>query len=150
MILNNTITIPSINCTTDYSTFKFHPLNRPVNETHVKSLIESMKQDYLFTLITVNEKNEICDGQHRYYAIRELNLPLFYVVIPGVYQLNSAGQQLPFSSKPHIFFWVGNRYCYNDNNKTSGSQWWLFGGIAVHKASESFDHDIWKEEHDKH
>ncbi len=26
-----------------------------------------------------------------------------YVVIPGVYQLNSAGQQLPFSSKPHIF-----------------------------------------------
>jgi hypothetical protein len=42
-----------------------------------------MKQDYLFTLITVNEKNEICDGQHRYYAIRELNLPLFYVVING-------------------------------------------------------------------
>ena len=55
-----------------------------------------------------------------------------YVVIPGVYQLNSAGQQLPFSSKPHIFFWVGNRYCYNDNNKTSGSQWWLLSGATAY------------------
>ena len=28
--------------------------------------------------------------------------------------------------------------------------WWLFGGIAVYKASETLDKDIWKEEHDKH
>jgi len=28
--------------------------------------------------------------------------------------------------------------------------WWLFGGIAVHKASETLDNDLWKEEHDKH
>ena len=83
MNISQTITIPSINCTTDYFIFKFHPSNRPVNEPHVKSLKESMKQHYLFTLITVNEKNEICDGQHRFLAIKELNLPMFYVVIPG-------------------------------------------------------------------
>lgn len=55
-----------------------------------------------------------------------------YVIIPGVYQLNSQQQQLPFSSKPHIFFWVGNRYAYTDNNKSSGSQWWLLSGATAY------------------
>lgn len=27
--------------------------------------------------------------------------------------------------------------------------WWLFGGIAVHRASESFDLDMWKMDNDK-
>jgi len=27
--------------------------------------------------------------------------------------------------------------------------WWLFGGIAVHKASEIYDNYKWKEDHDK-
>jgi len=27
--------------------------------------------------------------------------------------------------------------------------WWLFGGISVHKASETFDLDMWKLENDK-
>jgi hypothetical protein len=42
-----------------------------------------MKQEYLFTVITVNEKNEICDGQHRFLAIKELKLPMLYVVMNG-------------------------------------------------------------------
>lgn len=83
MNINQTITVPSINCTTDYFLFKFHKSNRPVNESHVKNLVDSMKQEFLFTVITVNEKNEICDGQHRFLAIKELKLPLFYVVMNG-------------------------------------------------------------------
>lgn len=27
--------------------------------------------------------------------------------------------------------------------------WWLFGGVAVHKASELYDLDIWKKDNDK-
>lgn len=27
--------------------------------------------------------------------------------------------------------------------------WWLFGGVAVHKASELYDLDIWKRDNDK-
>ena len=53
-----------------------------------------------------------------------------YVIIPGVYQFNAQRQQLPFASKPHIFFWVGNRYAYTDNSKSSGSQWWLLSGAT--------------------
>ncbi len=83
MFTYQTISVPSINCVTDYDLFKFHKSNRPVNESHVKNLIESMKKEYLFTVITVNEKNEICDGQHRYLAIKELKLPMFYVVMDG-------------------------------------------------------------------
>jgi hypothetical protein len=83
MITIQTITAPAINLTTDYFLFKFHKSNRPINESHVKNLVESMKKEYLFTVITVNEKNEICDGQHRFLAIKELKLPMFYVVMEG-------------------------------------------------------------------
>ena len=83
MYTNQTISIPSINCTTDYFLFKFHKSNRPINENHVKNLIESKKEQYLFTVITINEKNEICDGQHRFLAIKELKLPMYYVVMNG-------------------------------------------------------------------
>jgi hypothetical protein len=82
MNYNQTINAPTIQQTTDYI-FKLHPSNRPINDLHVKSLIKSMKENYLFTLITVNDKYEICDGQHRYEAIKQLNLPLNFVIIPG-------------------------------------------------------------------
>ena len=54
-----------------------------------------------------------------------------YVIIPAVYELNAAGQQLPYSTKPHLFFWVGNRYCYTDTNRTAGSNWWLLSGATA-------------------
>jgi hypothetical protein len=42
-----------------------------------------MSENYLFTIIIVNENYEIIDGQHRFDVIQELNLPLNYVVCKG-------------------------------------------------------------------
>jgi hypothetical protein len=72
-----------IHFTYDYDQFKFIKGNRNVKQSHVKSLIESMKIEYLKIPIDVNEKMEIIDGQHRYMAIKELQLPLFYIVRHG-------------------------------------------------------------------
>lgn len=52
-----------------------------------------------------------------------------YVIIPQMYR-NINGQQLPYASKPHIFFWTGNRYCYKDINKTQETQWYVLSGAT--------------------
>lgn len=57
--------------------------NRNVNPLHLSRLKDSMKKNHLFTIITVNEKFEIIDGQHRYNACKDLNLPINYVIVPG-------------------------------------------------------------------
>jgi hypothetical protein len=69
--------------TYDYSLFKPVDGNRNKNLMHINRLKKSMSQNYLFTVITVNERYEIIDGQHRFDVIQELELPLRYVVCNG-------------------------------------------------------------------
>jgi hypothetical protein len=66
--------------TRDYSIFKIHPLNRDINENHVKALIKSMEVRIAFTFITCNAKMEIIDGQHRFEALKRLGEPINYIV----------------------------------------------------------------------
>lgn len=73
--------------TNDYSKFKSIDGNRNKNLLHIKRLKESIQKIYLFTIIIVNEKFEIIDGQHRFDVICELGLPVNYIVCPG-YGLN--------------------------------------------------------------
>ncbi len=73
--------------TFDYGKFKNIGGNRTKNLSHINRLKESMSENYLFTVILVNEKFEIIDGQHRFHVIQELGLPLYYVVKEG-YSLN--------------------------------------------------------------
>lgn len=77
----------SVHTTTDY--FLFKPLggNRSLNKIHLKRLKDSIAKNYLFTFILVNENYQIIDGQHRFECIKELGLPLNYVVCKG-YGLN--------------------------------------------------------------
>lgn len=72
-----------VHTTTDY--FMFKPLdgNRTKNLLHINRLKKSMAEQYLFTVIVVNEKYEIIDGQHRFDVISELKLPLHYVICNG-------------------------------------------------------------------
>jgi len=42
-----------------------------------------MHNNHLFSPILVNEKMEIIDGQHRFNACRDLNLPVYYTVVKG-------------------------------------------------------------------
>lgn len=67
--------------TNDYSMFKTLEGNRVVNRLHVERLKNSFKESYLISPITVNEKYEIIDGQHRYNAAKSLNLPIYFMIV---------------------------------------------------------------------
>lgn len=72
-----------VHTTTDYFMFKPIDGNRNKNLLHINRLKKSMQHNFLFTVITVNENYEIIDGQHRFDVIKELELPLNYIVCKG-------------------------------------------------------------------
>lgn len=83
-----------VHTTEDYFLFKSIEGNRNLNLLHLNRLRKSMSEKYLFTTILVNENYEIIDGQHRFEIIRELGLPLHYIVcenygLPEVHILNA-------------------------------------------------------------
>jgi hypothetical protein len=84
---NEPMDFNQVHTTTDYFLFKPIDGNRNKNLLHINRLKKSIKENYLFTIITVNEKYQIIDGQHRFDVIKELALPLHYVVCTG-YGLN--------------------------------------------------------------
>jgi disulfide oxidoreductase YuzD len=70
--------------TNEWSYFRFLAENRYINEAHVEALMDSFTKDgYLFTILFVNEKMEIIDGQHRFEAARRSKLPVYFMVMPG-------------------------------------------------------------------
>ena len=69
--------------TTNYKLFKIAIWNR--DPKHVKVIKESiMENGFLMVPILVNESMEIIDGQGRFYALRELGLPVYYIVQNGL------------------------------------------------------------------
>jgi len=68
--------------TKDYGMFKLIAGNRLIQEGHVESLIESIKDKNLLEVnpIIVNTKLEIIDGQSRLAAAKQLDVPIFYMV----------------------------------------------------------------------
>jgi hypothetical protein len=50
-------------------------------------------------------------------------------IIPQYYYFNN-NQEVPYSDKPHLFFWVGNRYAYKDNLKSEQGTWFLTSGAT--------------------
>jgi len=72
-----------VHTTTDYSMFKPIDGNRNKNRLHIARLKQSILENYLFTVIVVNENYEIIDGQHRFECIKELELPLHYIICKG-------------------------------------------------------------------
>ena len=73
--------------TTDYFKFKSIEGNRKKNLLHLKRLKKSIQEKLLFTVIIINEKFEIIDGQHRFDVLSELGLPVNYIICNG-YKLN--------------------------------------------------------------
>lgn len=82
--MNNKAVIES---TSDYSKFKFIDANRKVSKTHVTRLVATLKlfpKQIEWTPILVNEKFQIADGQHRFTALKELKLPIYYMLVRGL------------------------------------------------------------------
>lgn len=71
--------------TNDYSIFKSIMGNRTINLKNVNNIINNIKKNGLLpTVIIVNEKMEVIDGQHRLQALKELNLPVYYQIKEGL------------------------------------------------------------------
>ncbi|HYG38507.1 MAG TPA: ParB N-terminal domain-containing protein [Cytophagales bacterium] len=76
---------------TTYSVYKtsnygmFRPLtgNRSVNFLHVKRLVQSFQNKHLISVLIVNEKYEVIDGQHRLDASKVTGVPIYFIVVPG-------------------------------------------------------------------
>ena len=67
----------------NYDMFKFMEGNRQINSTNLNQIISSMKEKQLIIPITVNEKFEIIDGQHRFSACKYLGLPVYFIIEKG-------------------------------------------------------------------
>lgn len=70
--------------TTRYDKFKLLDGNRSVKTARVRRILESIqKVGYRMVPIVVNKDYEVIDGQGRLAALRELGLPVYYVVDYG-------------------------------------------------------------------
>jgi hypothetical protein len=69
--------------TKEYDKFKFREDNRArIDQAHVRRLVESIKSRNLLNLrpISINDKWEIMDGQHRLLAAKALDTEIYYEV----------------------------------------------------------------------
>ncbi len=77
--------IGEVFCTDDLEQFNVLGGNRMVRESHKHELIRSLNEHgYIMNPIIVNENMEVIDGQTRLAACRELKIPVYYVVSPGI------------------------------------------------------------------
>jgi len=80
-------TMTSIKHTEDYSLFKRIIGNRSVSKPHIKRLTDAISSNtscVRYNPILVNEKYEVIDGQHRLEAIKNLELPVYYLMEEGL------------------------------------------------------------------
>lgn len=82
-VQKNAEPVLSIYKTFDYDMFKMMDDNRDINTLHVQRLVESFKTKHLVSPITVNERKEVIDGQHRLLASKETGMPVYYMVLKG-------------------------------------------------------------------
>lgn len=69
--------------TTAYDKFKILFGNREVPRSKTLQLIKSIKENgYILNPILVNENFEIIDGQGRFSALKELEMPIDYYIVP--------------------------------------------------------------------
>ena len=84
MATNKTTIIAKVYRTTDYTMFRRLQGNRD-SEDHVKRIRNSIENvGYVMSPILVNEKREVVDGQGRLGALKELGLPVDFIVQHGI------------------------------------------------------------------
>lgn len=104
--------------TKKYHLFKFHPLNRPINQKHVVELINSIDLIDLTMCrpVIINEKDEIIDGQHSFIACKTDGIDVSAIRVNLNGQSKMAMRKLNESNKKwglrdYVTFYV------NDGNK---------------------------------
>jgi hypothetical protein len=64
----------------NYKLFSFLDDNRELNKKHIGQLVASFVQYGQIQPIVCNKKLQVIDGQHRFRACVELDLPVFYII----------------------------------------------------------------------
>lgn len=127
------------------SSYRTEPLSfdlaKEINWTYTKG-----SEEYLNKLF--EDKNAYNYGRYKYvstnniltneqtYEIPFAATPTTVVngsnnfIIPAVYREIDGTNLQPYSNKPHIFFWVGNRFCYLDIAKSVQGFWYLSSGAT--------------------
>ena len=83
-LINPTADNTKIHTTTDYKIFTFKLGNRDIDNKHVLNLAEHIEEKDLEIPIIVNEKMEVCDGQHRLKACELVDKPVQYIIKKGL------------------------------------------------------------------
>jgi len=106
--------------TTNYNQFKILKSNRAISQTHVDALARSMQKYGFFNSkpITVTAKMEITDGQHRFYAAKQLGIPVLYEIDTidsneSMIVLNSTSNIWRYPEYIHHYAKLGSP-CYKD------------------------------------
>ena len=76
-------TISSVRLTKDWERLNFLEDNRDTDDGDVKRLAESIKKNGQLQPIVINEKWQICEGQHRVRACMLLDIPVLYIISDG-------------------------------------------------------------------
>jgi hypothetical protein len=94
------------------------------------------------------EKNDFVYGRYKYVSSSNIfageqiyEIPFGATPTSGVtgaanfiipqyyYRIN--GNLTPYATRPHLYFWNGNRYAYKDVNKTQPGYWYLTSGATA-------------------
>ena len=76
--------IAEVFTTDDYGMFKKLLGNRKADKGRVLTILKSIKKNgYILNPIVINEKHEVIDGQGRLEALKQLALPVPYVIAEG-------------------------------------------------------------------
>lgn len=101
--------------TKNYEMFKFKKENRNINFNKVMNLKRKMLDDgRQIVPIICNENMEIIDGQHRFYALKELNWEIMYYIdeiVTSLDLISINNTQTNWSLLDYIHYWasLGNK-----------------------------------------
>lgn len=100
--------------TTNYEIFKFRKENRLINYKKVDTMKKDIMKIGRQILPIICSKNmEIIDGQHRFVALKELNLPIKYyiddnVVLTDLITINNTQKNWSINDYLHFYSELGN------------------------------------------
>jgi len=118
----------------DYELFSLIPNNRPIKEAHIKKLVQSIKIKNLQQPIQINDEFQILDGQHRFFAYQQLNLPIYYFINNSVSEadiavLNSTTSK--WSDKDYLHYWIGKEKERNISNGAYLTLGWFLNKYKI-------------------
>lgn len=103
--------------TRNYSQFQYYQRNRLINDKTVnKALVKSIQEKNMLEShpILVNDTFHVIDGQNRLEAAKLLNLPIWYIVSPGLedYDIPRLQIQKNWESKDYLRYYQGYKEDY--------------------------------------